>query len=256
MKLFSSREVSFQIVLPISLFVFSLFFTSSVALVSDSYAQDSFGNPAQEQHARNVVEAAVDQDPEVAEAMRADPAHARAIRQEAIQAGMHTVEGMRASGMGWGDIAKTMGVHPGTLGLGHNKRSTDIGKTRGKKARTNNPEMGEATARDVSDKGKMEHGVASSSPGKSSQGQSSSKDNASKDSADKSDSKDSGTGKDSEGSGKSGGNSNGSGGSGNSSGGNGGGKGGGNGGGKGGGNGGNGGGGGGGKGGGNGGGKK
>lgn len=32
------------------------------------------------------------------------------------------IEGMRASGMGWGEIAHELGVHPGVLGLGHTKQ--------------------------------------------------------------------------------------------------------------------------------------
>lgn len=31
---------------------------------------------------------------------------------------------MRADGMGWGEIAHALGVHPGVLGLGHTKKST------------------------------------------------------------------------------------------------------------------------------------
>ncbi len=31
------------------------------------------------------------------------------------------IEGMRTSGMGWGEIAHELGVHPGVLGLGHTK---------------------------------------------------------------------------------------------------------------------------------------
>jgi len=31
---------------------------------------------------------------------------------------------MRADGMGWGEIAHALGVHPGVLGLGHSKKST------------------------------------------------------------------------------------------------------------------------------------
>jgi len=31
------------------------------------------------------------------------------------------IEGMRVSGMGWGEIAHELGVHPGVLGLGHTK---------------------------------------------------------------------------------------------------------------------------------------
>ena len=34
------------------------------------------------------------------------------------------IEGMRASGMGWGEIAHELGVHPGVLGLGHTKDKT------------------------------------------------------------------------------------------------------------------------------------
>ncbi len=39
------------------------------------------------------------------------------------EASPESITQMRESGMGWGEIAKALGVHPGLLGLGHNKRA-------------------------------------------------------------------------------------------------------------------------------------
>lgn len=95
-------------------------------------------NPAQAQKAENVaqasLEASLEQDPAVMEAKAAlDAAQTeedKAAAQAALDAAVANVtgvskddiEGMRASGMGWGEIAHELGVHPSVLGLGHTKQ--------------------------------------------------------------------------------------------------------------------------------------
>ena len=98
------------------------------------------------------------------------------------------ISDMRASGMGWGQIAHALGLHPGTLGLGHTKSEKD-------------KEQAMATSRDFS-KGTTgkEHGQKGSGPGKSSSGEKG-KDNASEKGSQ-------GSGKGSDGGGKGGGKGN------------------------------------------------
>lgn len=43
------------------------------------------------------------------------------------------IEGMRASGMGWGEIAHELGVHPSVLGLGHAKQMAKAERSRSAK---------------------------------------------------------------------------------------------------------------------------
>ncbi len=66
------------------------------------------------------------------------------------------ISDMRASGMGWGQIAHALGLHPGTLGLGHTKSEKD-------------KEQAMATSRDFS-KGTADknHGQKGSGPNKAS----------------------------------------------------------------------------------------
>lgn len=60
-------------------------------------------------------------DPE--ESYYANPAQAAHAAQLADKAALsdEDVQAMRAAGMGWGDIAHELGVHPSVLGLGHTK---------------------------------------------------------------------------------------------------------------------------------------
>ena len=110
----------------------------------------TFSNPAQAAHAENLAYAVAKNDPGVqkafdtledaetalaaakasgdktaiAAAQKAyDTALANAQSALAKAAGTATedVAAMRAQGMGWGQIAHELGVHPGTLGLGHSK---------------------------------------------------------------------------------------------------------------------------------------
>ncbi len=63
---------------------------------------------------------------------------------------------MRENGMGWGQIAAELGVHPGELGMGHDRRGRDQGMTSQNRGRARGmhrgidpDEMAEATARDM-----------------------------------------------------------------------------------------------------------
>lgn len=89
----------------------------------------SFQNAAQTQHAHNVAIQAALQDPEVAKAIACakrsgdlrDIKKAKALFQEKKADFIEKISDMRSSGMGWGNIAKQLNVHPSFLGLGHSK---------------------------------------------------------------------------------------------------------------------------------------
>jgi len=118
----------------------------------DEGETSSYANPAQAQHAANLATAAASQpDENTAEALsavqqaEADLAEAERngtqedidIAQEALTGTQEAyadlisektgvvseeIAGMRNAGMGWGQIANELGVHPGLLGLGHTKK--------------------------------------------------------------------------------------------------------------------------------------
>jgi len=89
----------------------------------------NFQNAAQAQHAYNVATQAALQDPRVERAIaRAkksrDPRDIRRARRLFNEKKDHYIEeisDMRESGMGWGNIAKQLDVHPSFLGRGHSK---------------------------------------------------------------------------------------------------------------------------------------
>jgi hypothetical protein len=91
----------------------------------------SYQNAAQSRHARNVAKQATLQDPEVTEALaRAkaskdpqDIQDAKELFHDKLQDYSKQISDMRSSGMGWGDIAKHLDVHPSFLGRGHSKFS-------------------------------------------------------------------------------------------------------------------------------------
>ncbi len=147
----------------------------------------SFSNPAQAQHAANLAEAlAAQPNPEVEAALDAvteaeqdladaiateneeaiaeaqaalDVAkeNAEAVMAENVGVTADDISAMRDEGMGWGQIAHQLGVHPGALGLGHTKgkmirsRDASMGAKSDKqgKGKFGKPEIGEATARDT-----------------------------------------------------------------------------------------------------------
>ena len=93
------------------------------------YPDASFQNAAQAQHAHNVAIQATLQDPKVAKAIACakksgDPRfikRARASFHEKMEENIEKISDMRSSGMGWGNIAKQLNVHPSFLGGGHSK---------------------------------------------------------------------------------------------------------------------------------------
>jgi len=120
------------------------------------------------------------------------------------------IQAMREEGLGWGQIAHELGIHPGALGLGHTKGV--LNRTRTAAMENEGSDLEAATARDL--KTGWSKGTGSSASGSQGQGKGKSSENSGQGNS----------------SGNSGGNSGGNGGG--NSGGNGGGKGGGNGGGK------------------------
>jgi hypothetical protein len=120
--------------------------------VNESTDSGQFTNTAQDQHAQNLAEVAALHDPQVSslneflaltekelnEAIlskdqeRIDKAQeaydsAKAKYEDAlakeIAATREEIANMRKQGIGWGEIAHKLGVHPGVLGLGHAKKA-------------------------------------------------------------------------------------------------------------------------------------
>ncbi len=143
----------------------------------------SYANPAQAAHAASLAEAAASQPDEstaaalsAVEQAEADLAEAEqngiqeqidqalenlAVAQEAYadliaeKTGVISEEimDMRSIGMGWGQIARELGVHPGLLGLGHTKNK------HGAYAEADMDEMAEATSRNTRSGWSNGHGV-------------------------------------------------------------------------------------------------
>ncbi len=168
---------------------------SAVAVDTEDPADEnetpSYANPAQAQHAANLATAAASQPDEDTEAALSAVEQAEADLAEAEQNGTQDeidqalenlaeaqqayadliaektgviskdIVGMRNSGMGWGQIANELGVHPGLLGLGHTK------KGRGADADVEKKEIVEATSRNTRSGWSKGHGVGLNSGVKS-----------------------------------------------------------------------------------------
>jgi hypothetical protein len=81
-----------------------------------------FQNEAQTHHAQNIAIEAAFHDPEVIEAKKSrDFERMNMLVDDKVAEYMQQIAEKRASGMGWGNIAKAFDVHPGVLGLGHFK---------------------------------------------------------------------------------------------------------------------------------------
>lgn len=140
----------------------------------DDTVKSYFSNPAQAAHAANLAEASALSDEE-AEALEQEALADLADAQAAFDAGEISAEEfaeieaaidsrlagisgvsvaeigeMRASGMGWGEIAHEIGVHPSVLGLGHQKKARNS---------YTNQEMVEATKRNTKTGYAKGHGV-------------------------------------------------------------------------------------------------
>lgn len=115
-----------------------------------------------EMHADQAVQAAMrnNDDPALERARanhRAAEMHAEALVARTTGGTPEQIAAMRSQGMGWGRIARNMGVHPGVLGLGHDAETLP-----GNKA-----EMGRATARNVDTGRSATHGDRTGAAGKS-----------------------------------------------------------------------------------------
>jgi len=137
---------------------------SAATVIADEMTDNQesyYENPAQAAHASQLADEAALSDENVQQAFDdyqdaldalgeaptdEDLAEVQALEeayQETLSAATGVIgddiEAMRDSGMGWGDIANELGVHPSTLGLGHRKGRKDFSEQ----------EFAEATARDT-----------------------------------------------------------------------------------------------------------
>lgn len=148
----------------------------------------AFSNPAQAQHAANLAEAAAaetdaalekaldnldqaeqalndaiesgDQNAIDAAQKAYDEAKetAEALAAQAMGVTVGDIAAMRTEGMGWGQIAHALGVHPSVLGLGHTKGKKGLAGTD-----ETGDEMREATARDTKSGLAKGHGLGQGS---------------------------------------------------------------------------------------------
>lgn len=188
----------------------------TATLAEDITEEPSYTNAAQAQHAANLAEAAAQQPneattgaadnltgawndyqdaKEAAQANPTDPALQEALdaakqglldAREAYSEALGQLAGvigadiydMRASGMGWGQIAHELGVHPGTLGLGHGKKKglmdpedeLDKAMYGSLDDMDPNAEIAEATRRNQKSGWSKGHGLATSSEKSSKKG--------------------------------------------------------------------------------------
>jgi hypothetical protein len=73
---------------------------------------------------------------------RAAEMHAEALVARTCGTTPEQIADMRNQGMGWGQIAQNMGVHPGALGLGHDAQSRSGDQAEMRQARARNMETG------------------------------------------------------------------------------------------------------------------
>lgn len=160
------------------LVIFTLILLPKFCLAADGPDEgldetSSFTNAAQAQRAENVsatVFAALnaEEQAEVEAAMAAledgdEDNDEGAEKTLAAHFGVRTedIAAMRDEGLGWGQIAHELGVHPSTLGLGHNK-SKEASFSQGKGA---DDEVAEATARNTKTGWSNNHGVGEGKSG-------------------------------------------------------------------------------------------
>jgi hypothetical protein len=98
-------------------------FSSIWAETEGTETDPRFQNDAQTQHAQNIAIEAAFQDSQVIEAKNnEDYEEMNRLVDDKVADYMDQIAEMRESGMGWGNIAMDLGVHPGALGLGHAKK--------------------------------------------------------------------------------------------------------------------------------------
>ncbi|MBN1338142.1 MAG: hypothetical protein JXA03_02400 [Bacteroidales bacterium] len=142
----------------------------AIAAVSD--AEEKAGTLEAAKEALAELEKSPEPDKDAIEAAKAavddaqadyDDAQALADSKMAEFAGVSTddIAGMRGDGMGWGQIAHELGVHPGALGLGHTK-GKDVGFSTGKGKQSHGTgEMTSSTFRNMKTGEPKGHGVGS-----------------------------------------------------------------------------------------------
>ncbi len=161
----------------------------------DEPTESYYSNPAQAAHAAQLAEEDAKSNEEVAlaweeyqdalSALSDDPTNEELITaaddleiayEEALATAVGTsadeIEAMRASGMGWGEIAHALDIHPGLLGLGHTKRNKNKNKYGDVEVVDDSAddaaaELAEATARDTQTGFAKGHAYAASNNGKS-----------------------------------------------------------------------------------------
>ena len=124
-RLFSKAKAKRQISIR---YLLSIFFLSAAVITgigSSPIRADTethFQNDAQTQHAQNIAIEAAFQDEEVIKAKNSGNFDLmNQLVDEKVSEFMERISELRASGMGWGNIAKKFEVHPGFIGLGHSK---------------------------------------------------------------------------------------------------------------------------------------
>ncbi len=148
----------------IFMMIFFVFMMAVPALSGEDNTDDSssyFANPAQEQHAKNLSEKWAEiHSEEIAAALEAleeaeksgdlEAIEAARAHLEELEVSVEEIAAMRSDGLGWGQIAHKLDIHPGTLGLGHykskmkrHKYNSSLRETTIRNHRTNKASFGE-----------------------------------------------------------------------------------------------------------------
>jgi len=132
-RLFSKAEAEKQISIRYLLSIFFLCVVVITGIGLSSIRADTdthFQNDAQTQHAQNIAIEAAFQDEEVIKAKNSGNFDLmNSLVDEKVEQFMERISEMRASGMGWGNIAKELDVHPRFIGLGHSKTDEKLDTT-------------------------------------------------------------------------------------------------------------------------------
>ena len=175
--------------------LFVIFQMSSVPIQAETQSPEAnvdqevstFSNPAQAAHAENLAAAAAKNDPNVHAAFAALEAAEKALQDatashnenaialaeaaydsakanfeaalaQAAGVALDEIADMRSDGLGWGQIAHELGLHPGLLGLGHTRElelglhPAPVGFDRTKGATERNMQTGLAIGHGVSNR--------------------------------------------------------------------------------------------------------
>jgi len=183
MKQLDKGSVLKQLLWPMSVLILALFLSmtacAGIATADETTTDDGdtegsyFSNPAQAAHAAQLSSQVAADDPEVSQAYddyqealeafdalettptqadldalaAAETAYEEALAEK-IGVTNDEIAAMRASGMGWGEIAHELGVHPSLLGLGHTKgKANRHGVDKEYNAALADDELAEATVR-------------------------------------------------------------------------------------------------------------